>query len=95
MSFQRVAIIGCGLIGGSFALALKKRGFSGEIVGCDRAEVLEKARARAAVDSAETELARAVENADLIYLATPVVTILDLLPQVAKAAKPGALVTDA
>ena len=95
MLLQRIAVVGCGLIGGSLALGLKKRGFSGEIVGCDRAEVLEKARARGAIDRATTELAEAVGEADLVYLATPVVTILDLLPEVAKAAKPGALVTDA
>jgi len=95
MSFQRIAILGCGLIGGSFALALKKRGFAGEIVGCDRADVLEKAKARGAIDAGTSELSEAVANADLVYLATPVVTILDLLPQVAKAAKPGALITDA
>ena len=94
MPFRRISIIGCGLIGGSFALGLKKKGFTGEIVGCDRADVLEKAKARAAIDRGETELARAVENTDLIYLAAPVVTILDLLPQVAKSAKPGALITD-
>ncbi len=95
MPFQRIAIVGCGLIGGSFALALKKRGFSGEIIGCDRDEVLEKARARGAIDSGTAELSEAVAIADLVYLATPVVTILDLLPQVAKAAKAGAHVTDA
>jgi len=95
MAFQRIAVLGSGLIGGSFALGLKKRGFSGEIVGCDRAEVLEKARARGAIDRGVTEVAEAVGGADLVYLATPVVTILDLLPEVAKAAKPGALVTDA
>jgi prephenate dehydrogenase len=95
MAFQRVAIVGTGLIGGSFALGVKKRGFGGEIVGCDRAEVLEKAWARGAIDRGVTEVAEALGDADLVYLATPVVTILDLLPEVAKAAKPGALVTDA
>jgi prephenate dehydrogenase len=95
MAFQRIAILGCGLVGGSFALGLKKRGFGGEIGGCDRAEVLEKAKARGAIDRGTTEVAEAVGDADLIYLATPVVTILDLLPEVAKAARPGALVTDA
>jgi prephenate dehydrogenase len=94
MHFQRIAIVGCGLVGGSLALGLKKNGFSGEIVGCDRAEVLEKARRRGAIDIGAAELSEAVANADLIYLATPVVAILDLLPQVAKAARPGALVTD-
>jgi len=95
MFFQRIAVLGCGLIGGSLALALKKRGFGGEIVGCDRAEVLEKAKVRGAIGRGTTDVAEAVADADLIYVATPVVTILDLLPEVAKAAKHGALVTDA
>jgi len=95
MPFQRIAILGCGLIGGSFALGLKKKGFRGEIVGCDHAEVLDKARQRGAIDRGTVEVPEAVAEADLIYLATPVVTILDLLPQVATAAKPRALVTDA
>ncbi len=94
MPFQRIAILGCGLIGGSFSLGLKKRRFSGEIVGFDRTDMLEKAMARAAIDRATAELSEAVANADLVYLATPVVTILDLLPQIAGATKPGALVTD-
>ncbi len=95
MPFERIAVVGCGLIGGSFALGLKKRGFGGEIVGCDRAEILEKAKARGAIERGTTEVAEAVGEADLVYLATPVMTILDLLPEVAKVAKAGALVTDA
>lgn len=95
MSFQRISVLGCGLIGGSFALALKAKGFSGEIVGWDRPDVLEKARARRAIDRGAANLPDAVSAADLIYLAAPVVTILDLLPQLAPHAKSGALVTDA
>ncbi len=44
MAIRQITIIGTGLIGGSFGLALKKRGFTGRIVGCDRAPVLEQAR---------------------------------------------------
>ena len=95
MPFQRIAILGCGLIGGSFALGVKKRGLSSEIVGWDKELALDKARAHGAIDRGTTELVEAVAETDLVYLATPVVTILDLLPQVAKAAKPGTLVTDA
>lgn len=94
MPFERIAILGCGLIGGSFALGMKKQGFKGEIIGWDRPGVLEKARARRAIDRAEEDLAAAVSTADLIYLATPVVTILNLLPEIGQAAKQGALVTD-
>lgn len=94
MAIQRIAILGCGLMGGSFALGLKKNGFAGEILGCDREEVLARARERGAIDRGATELAEAVAGADLVLLATPVVTILDLLPQVGRHSKPGTLVTD-
>ena len=47
MPIRQITIIGTGLIGGSFGLALKKRGFPGRIVGCDRAPVLKRARRKA------------------------------------------------
>ncbi len=95
MPFQRITILGCGLIGGSFALALKQAGFAGEIVGWGREDALERARQRGAIDRGVVDLAQAVADADLVYLSTPVGAILDLLPQVGQAAKAGALVTDA
>ncbi|MFQ5778308.1 MAG: prephenate dehydrogenase/arogenate dehydrogenase family protein, partial [Terriglobia bacterium] len=95
MAFQRIAVLGCGLMGGSFALGLKQRGFAGEIVGWDREDTLQKAAQRGAIDRGTTELAEAVAAADLVYLATPVVLIMDLLPQVAQHARTGALLTDA
>ena len=95
MPFQRIAVLGCGLIGGSFALGLKANGYGGEIVGWDREEVLRRAQQRGAIDRGSTELEPTVAEADLIYLATPVTLILELLPLVGRAAKPGALVTDA
>jgi prephenate dehydrogenase len=94
LALQRIAVIGCGLLGGSFALGLKKRGFAGEIVGCDREDVLRKAKERGAIDRGISELAGAVDGVDLVFLSTPVVAILDLLPQVGRHAKSGALVTD-
>lgn len=94
MAFERIAILGCGLIGGSFALGLKKNGYRGEILGWDREEVLRKAEQRGAIDRGTTVLGEAVAEADLVYLATPVVLILELLPQVGQHARAGALVTD-
>lgn len=94
MPLERIAIVGCGLIGGSFALGLKAKGFSGEICAWDREEVLAQARERGAIDRGTTELTEAVTGANLIYLATPVLLILELLPTVGRAAKKGALVTD-
>lgn len=92
--FHRVAIIGLGLMGGSWGLGLKRCGFPGRRVGCDRPEVLHRALASGAVDEGSPAPAEAVRDAELIILATPVGVILDLLPQVKAAAPPRALVTD-
>lgn len=92
---ERVTIIGVGLIGGSLGLALKRHGFPGVITGVGRRETLEKARAAGAIDEACEELEPAVRQAHLVYLATPISVILDLLARVRQATPPGALVTDA
>ncbi|MGH9401435.1 MAG: prephenate dehydrogenase [Terriglobia bacterium] len=92
--FRRIAIIGTGLIGGSWGLALKRSGFGGVRVGCDRATVLRQALAAGAIDRAEGDPRRAAAGADLVILAPPVGAILQLLPQLEGAALPGALVTD-
>ncbi|MGA2810037.1 MAG: prephenate dehydrogenase [Candidatus Acidiferrum sp.] len=93
---ERVAILGTGLIGGSFALALKKYAADLHITGWDRSEVAQDAKTRGAVDVAHHgDLAPAVANADLIYMALPISATLDLLPEVAKHAAPRALITDA
>ena len=94
-AMKRVTILGVGLIGGSLGLALKKHGFQGVIAGVGRRATLEKALAAGAIGQAYEELEPGVRGADLVYLATPISTILDLLPRVRQAAAPGALVTDA
>jgi prephenate dehydrogenase len=93
---SRVSILGTGLIGGSFALALRKHTKGMHITGWDRAEIAEEARARRAVDESFTgELAPALRNADLIFIALPIAATLDLLPEIARQAPLHALVTDA
>jgi len=93
---SRVTILGTGLIGGSFALALRKHTKGMHITGWDRAEIAEEARARHAVDKSFTgDLAPALRNADLIYIALPIAATLDLLPEIARHAPLHALVTDA
>lgn len=94
IKFRRVAVVGVGLIGGSFALALRQRGFSGEIVGWDRAEVLARAESRGAIHRGSTELTQALEGAELVYIATPVVLTIELLPQILRNVAFGTLVTD-
>jgi prephenate dehydrogenase len=93
---NRVTILGTGLIGGSFALALRKYTTDVHITGWDRPEVVREAQSRAVIDAAfSAELAPALENADLVYIALPIGATLDLLPEVARLAAPNTLITDA
>ena len=91
---QTVAIVGVGLIGGSFGLALKKAGFEGTILGVSSGPTLEMATARGAIDRAAS-LADAARDADLIYLSQPIGRILDILRRVDELVRPGTLITDA
>ena len=91
---QTVAIIGVGLIGGSFGLALKKAGFTGTIVGASSEATLRAALERGAIDEA-APLADAARGADLIYLAQPIGRILDILHHVDGFVNRGTLITDA
>ncbi|MBZ5693951.1 MAG: prephenate dehydrogenase [Acidobacteriia bacterium] len=93
--FRRVAVIGTGLIGGSFALALRKQFPKISVVGYGRAGSMEQARARGAIDESATDLASAVRGADLVYVALPIGAAIESLATIAKSAEPHALVTDA
>jgi prephenate dehydrogenase len=93
---SRVTIFGVGLIGGSFALALRKYTTGMHISGWDRPDVVREAQTRGVLDeSFSGELAPALHNADLIYLALPIAATIDLLPEIARHAPPHALVADA
>ena len=93
---QRVSILGTGLIGGSFARALRKYTPDMQIVGWDKPEVILEARKNGIIDEGFFEsLEPAIRRADLIYVALPIGTTLDLLPELAQHAPPHALVTDA
>jgi prephenate dehydrogenase len=93
--FRRVAVLGTGLIGGSFALALQKHSPDTRIAGFDRLAVLDRAVSRHAIHEACSTLADAVRGADLVYVALPIHAAIDALPAVAAAASSTALVTDA
>ena len=95
LPFRRVAILGTGLIGGSFALALRKHFPEIVTIGYDRPDGLERARERNVVHETSADLATAVRGADLVYVALPIVATIEALPAIAAAAEPGALVTDA
>ena len=92
--FKQITIIGTGLIGGSFALALRKRKFAGRIVGCDREGTLERARMRGAIDDGTANPGDAVHGSQLVVLATPVLAILDLIERVGPSLQANALLTD-
>jgi prephenate dehydrogenase len=90
-----VAIVGLGLLGGSWGLALKKAGFTRRIVGyARRAETREQALREGAVDEVCADVADAVRGADLVILATPVAVILDHLTRLQPHLSPQALITD-
>jgi prephenate dehydrogenase len=90
--FERVAIVGVGLIGGSFALALKRAGLCGRVAGIGRgAANLQVAKARGIID----EVAQDAGGADLVLVATPVAQFPAVLGALAPRLKPGAIVTDA
>jgi prephenate dehydrogenase len=93
--FGRVAIVGLGLLGGSWGLSLKRAGFTGRIVGyARRAETLERALKQGVIDEACADVTQAVREADLVILATPVAVILDHLTRLPLHLSPQALVTD-
>lgn len=92
--FKKITIIGVGLIGGSLGLALKEKELNFKIVGVDKQEVIEKAIARGAIDEGTVNLKEGIKEADIIIIATPVKTILNLLPQISPFLKKGCLVTD-
>ena len=91
----RLAIIGVGLIGGSLALALKAAGAVGEVVGIGRGLAnLEKALELGVVDRITRDPADGVRDADLVFLATPVLTLPEVAAAIAPHLKPGAILTD-
>ena len=97
MAKLNLAIIGVGLIGGSFGLALKSRlGDDVHITGLCRTQAsMDAAVARGAVDEASSDIAEVVKDADLIYLSTPVLQIVPMVKRLLPFVKEGAVLTDA
>ncbi len=91
MRFAKVAVVGVGLIGGSFALALKAARACGEVVGVGRgAANLKLALEQGVIDAIGTDIG----DADLVLVATPVAQYPQVLAALAPRLKPAALVTD-
>jgi prephenate dehydrogenase len=94
MAIRQITIVGTGLIGGSFALALRKRKFKGRIVGCDREPALKRAKTGGVIDDGFIKPADAVRGSQLVMLATPVLAIVDLIGQLGRILPADALLTD-
>ncbi|MDY7018856.1 MAG: prephenate dehydrogenase/arogenate dehydrogenase family protein, partial [Chloroflexota bacterium] len=93
---MQVAIIGLGLIGGSIGIALKQKAVPGwEVVGyARRQEIAAAALSLGAIDRVETNIKDAVEAAELVIIATPVLTIKDIFSQIVDYLPHGCIVTD-
>jgi cyclohexadieny/prephenate dehydrogenase len=93
--FQRLTVIGCGLIGSSVARAARAKGAVGEIAVSDASpEALERVRALGLADEVFADAGAAVRGADLVLLATPPLAIGPVAAAIADALAPGAVVTD-
>lgn len=96
LHFKKVTVIGVGLIGGSLALVLRRKGLAGTIVGVGRGEKnLETAMRLGIIDSFTRDIAEGVKDSDLVLVAVPVLKIAGTIKKMAPHLKPGCIVTDA
>jgi prephenate dehydrogenase len=93
--WQKITLVGVGLLGGSLGLAIRRRGLAKRVVGhVRRAKSVAECVEVGAVDEAHTDLDRAVEGADLVVLGTPIAQMSGLADRMAPALRAGAIVTD-
>jgi cyclohexadieny/prephenate dehydrogenase len=93
--FPRITVIGCGLIGSSVVRGARQSGAAGHITVTDsNPAVLDRVTALGIADLVEADMARAVEGADLVILATPVLAVVDIMAAIAPGLKPGSTVSD-
>jgi prephenate dehydrogenase len=96
LAFDKITVLGVGLIGASFALAARKQGIAGHIAGSGRNEEnLRRAKERGIIDAYDLDPSAACTEADLIMLSTPVGYFGQLVRKCADSFKKGAIVTDA
>ena len=93
--FDQLGLIGCGLMGGSFALALKEAGLVRQVVGYSKSPgTRERALGLGVIDCAATTLEDAVEGSDIVLLAVPVAATEASLAAIAPVLGPRALLMD-
>jgi len=92
---NKVAIVGVGLIGGSIGLALKRKRLAREVAGIGhRRSSIKKAVELRTIDWGTLDLKRGVEDADVVILATPILTMTKIVKKIAPYLKKGCIVTD-
>lgn len=95
MTIERLAIVGVGLIGGSFARALREAGAVKSVVGIGRSRAnLEEALALGICDEITQSAIEGVRGADLVFISVPVCSIPAVVREIAPALSPGCIVTD-
>ena len=94
MPIRQITIVGTGLIGGSLALSLRKSGFRGKIIGCDRSDVLARAKRVGAIHAGIADPVQACGGSDVVVLATPVGGIITLIDKLAPHLSADTLLTD-
>ena len=95
MHWPKVTLVGVGLLGGSLGLAIKQRKLAAKVDGfVRRSASIAECESLGVVDHATRDLARAVENADLVILCTPLGQMRELTEKCCRPLKPGAVVTD-
>ena len=93
--FERIALIGIGLIGSSLARVVRRDGLADHIAVCARTHAtLDKARALGLADTTTTDPRACVDGADLVVLCTPLGTYGEIARAIAPGLRPGAIVTD-
>jgi prephenate dehydrogenase len=96
MRLERVAVVGVGLIGGSFALALKQAKACARVVGVGRSPAnLKQALERGVIDVIESDAGAAARGAQLVLIAAPVAQFPSILKSLARELAPGTVITDA
>ncbi len=95
LRFDRIALIGIGLIGSSLARVIRREGIAPHIAVCARThETLDTARALGIADSTTTDPRACVEGADLVVLCTPLGSYAEIARAIAPGLRSGAIVTD-
>lgn len=95
MKFNKIAIIGVGLIGGSIGLAVKGKRLAKEVVGvCRHKESLRRAKERRVIDKGTLDYRNAVKDAELVILATPISQIIKIVKEIIPSLRKGCLITD-